>query len=1748
MRNFGHLFVILASLVLCLPGCPGEQEPVSLDLVGDLADLESGDGAPGADLDQRSGETARADLMDGMGADGDAGAPDGDAMGPDTPGVPFPDASDAVPWGDGGEVGEPDIAHTAVCGNGACEAGYPVENPAACPEDCGSCGDGVCGPKEESAEFFCVHDCATACGNGICEEGESALPGVPGYCPPDCGGCDDGCCGYQDLQDPDLADCKALDCSPGCGDEECAGDESWESCPVDCGWCGDGVCGEVWGEKEPCPQDCVKPCGDGICSGDETAESCPVDCGPCGDGVCGLKEMAEGCAADCPPQCGNGQCQFPEDEAACPYDCACLPLCEPGWECGPDGSTCGFQCGACPDGTACVDHTCCLPECAGKSCGPDGCGGSCGECDDGLLCTDDLCGPEGSCLAQLHPFYCLIDGECVLSGQVKPGNACLRCDVTADLLDWTVVDHGYPCGEGGICLAGSCCPAAANCAVKECGPNGCGGLCGLCPEGTGCVDGVCLAGECQQQCGGKECGDDGCGGQCGECFPGEVCANALCIPDQCTPQCDGLQCGPDGCGSTCGSCDDGTFCTSDLCLAGLCANKVLPGHCLVDGQCHFIGEVSPGEDCLVCDPAGTGGDSGWTPKAEGQICDLPEGGFFPFSVCHQGACCQRICDLKVCGDDGCGGVCGSGPADNLGCPDGLACADDGSACLECGDGNDEPWDGCNDGVPVEFRVNQWTASDQMEPCLALFDDGGFVVAWTSTGQDDPGDPAGKGVYARLFGPGGLPAGDEIPVNGDVVTNAQHSPAVAVLGDSSWVVVWAGWSPDSNGPTDANVHFRRFDREGQPLLGSTLAHAPTASSEKRPAIASLAGGGLVLAWTSPVGEVVNGFSNHVVYRIFDGNGAPTMPAPVELFANTGSLQRHAALCSYDDGSWLASWSDNGLDGDKYGVFARRFHGDGTPATPTESDQVRLNVHVQGSQWYGALGCSASTAGFIAAWEDRLTDAVAQGEDPAVAEEDPGVYLRLFEQQLTPTSAELRAGSHLPGEQRNAAVAAAPGGQAVVSWSGFGSGDEFGVWSQRYLFPGTVSSLAASVHAAAIDPALNQDGVPQFVPVSRVAMFPNGDYTVVWTNRVNGDEDVFARRFLADGTECKVGSCFQLGYEPGCSQSCADLNPCTLDGCDEETGECTHVPISAPCDDGDPCTTQDQCVDGACKGGQQLQCDDGNTCTEGLCEPGIGCVFEPAPGNLCSTACIELGQCTDIGTCAGPQTTDCDDSNPCTVDLCDHDAGCVYVELDGGACDDGDSCTEFDTCQAGTCVGISTECENCNPCVVNQCVNGVGCTSVETAEDGTPCHGGGLCMAGICEILPVPCVDPGPDLWDGCKDGAVSDLQVAPSAFMSLPTMPSLSPLPGGGLLLLWEENLDVKGRILGADGLFATDPFVVNATTQGQQSAAQAAAFDDGSFVVVWMGDCGFDANGVCYRHFDAAGQALAQEDGLISNIYPGLVQGNPQVVAYEEGQFPGRRFVVFWESDTDSLGNEIYARQIKLDEGLPGVDEWTHLHAPSDGEDVGPAVARLPGGKVVYAFQGSGQILIPGAGYEILYNVIGPDGAKVMASAQMANTAFDGDQQAPTVAQLPGTGFAIAWESAASEGKPEGLFARVFDGDGEPLTDEFQVNCENTFYQFDPVAAGLSDGGFVVAWEDRRVGADESLHSDVAFRMFNAAGAPVTFDLTANGFLESDQARPAVTGSGSGFAVVWNGYQQTGSNAHGVYLQRFDSKGAKLVP
>ena len=106
------------------------------------------------------------------------------------------------------------------------------------------------------------------------------------------------------------------------------------------------------------------------------------------------------------------------------------------------------------------------------------------------------------------------------------------------------------------------------CAGRECGSDGCGGQCGLCPQGMTCDwNGRCEA-SCKPRCEDRQCGPDGCGGSCGVCTPPLAC-DEVAGKCECAPSCLGKQCGPDGCGGTCGTCQDGKVCDdSGQCAGG----------------------------------------------------------------------------------------------------------------------------------------------------------------------------------------------------------------------------------------------------------------------------------------------------------------------------------------------------------------------------------------------------------------------------------------------------------------------------------------------------------------------------------------------------------------------------------------------------------------------------------------------------------------------------------------------------------------------------------------------------------------------------------------------------------------------------------------------------------------------------------------------------------------------------------------------------------------------------------------------------------------------------------------------------------------------------------------------------------------------------------------------------------------------------------------------------------------------------
>jgi hypothetical protein len=152
---------------------------------------------------------------------------------------------------------------------------------------------------------------------------------------------------------------------------------------------------------------------------------------------------------------------------------------------------------------------------------------------------------------------------------------------------------------------------------------------------------------------------------------------------------------------------------------------------------------------------------------------------------------------------------------------------------------------------------------------------------------------------------------------------------------------------------------------------------------------------------------------------------------------------------------------------------------------------------------------------------------------------------------------------------------------------------------------------------------------------------------------------------DGNSCTVGDhCSGTTCVPGTPVTCA--GPCLTGTCIPGAG-CQPSPASTSCNHGTACTVGDHCsgTDGSCIAGAPLSCDDGNPCTADACDAARGCTHTPlADGTLCPAIdrCHGPAQCL-AGLCDPGPELQCNDGDFCTDDLCDPQQGCVYTQVTG-----------------------------------------------------------------------------------------------------------------------------------------------------------------------------------------------------------------------------------------------------------------------------------------------------------------------------------------------------------------------------------------------------------------------------------------------------------------------------------------------------
>ncbi len=146
----------------------------------------------------------------------------------------------------------------------------------------------------------------------------------------------------------------------------------------------------------------------------------------------------------------------------------------------------------------------------------------------------------------------------------------------------------------------------------------------------------------------------------------------------------------------------------------------------------------------------------------------------------------------------------------------------------------------------QILVNTTTAGDQMYSSVAMDANGGFVVVWSSQGQD--GD--GWGVYGQRFDAAGTAVGSEFQIN-TATAGDQMFARVAMDGSGNFTVVWQSQNEDGGW----DIYGQRFTADGNALGCNFQVNSTTAGNQCNPNIGMNAAGDFVVSWTSDGQDII-----------------------------------------------------------------------------------------------------------------------------------------------------------------------------------------------------------------------------------------------------------------------------------------------------------------------------------------------------------------------------------------------------------------------------------------------------------------------------------------------------------------------------------------------------------------------------------------------------------------------------------------------------------------------------------------------------------------------------------------------------------------------------------------------------------------------------------------------------------------------------------------------------------------------------
>ncbi|MDL2336987.1 MAG: hypothetical protein QFE16_04010, partial [Pseudomonadota bacterium] len=1074
-----------------------------------------------------------------------------------------------------------------------------------------------------------------------------------------------------------------------------------------------------------------------------------------------------------------------------------------------------------------------------------------------------------------------------------------------------------------------------------------------------------------------------------------------------------------------------------------------------------------------------------------------------------------------------------------------------------------------------FLINTTVAGNQYEPDVATLSDGGFVVVW----RDDSIDGSSAAVVGQRFSAGGAKAGGEFIVNESTI-GGQYQPAVTGLSTGGFVVTFYNDNYDTTGAgTSSDVYIREYDAAGAPIDGQRKLVSPTNSGESQAAVADMGQGNFVVAYTDySTGVAGASNSNDIVQQIF-GSAAelprqanPTLGDFVgsvtfaENVVNATPQVIDAAVSLTDPDS--ANFSGGTLDlfyvkgGESTDQLGVRNQGTAAGQIGVSGTNVSYGGVAIGTLVSGVDGSplkinllAGATPEAVQALVQNLTYA-STSQSPAVtrtvglrvSDGDGGsTDASVFTINVTPEVdgapalfGETTVNTYTANDQQQPEVAVLSDGSYVVVWQSYDqdAASSWGVYYQRYSAQGV--AIGGEFRANTVT-ASTQDG-------AHVAALSNGGFVITWDDASGIDssgQGVIGQ--IYSGAGVAQGANFIVNSFTSSTQQYSDV-----------AGYAGAGAVAA--------------------GFAAVWSSSGNAGGNG---------FDIYLQRFDNSG-TKIGGEVLLSTTPGAATAQA--SSQYVPRVASYSNGdLVVVWRDDGGNDGGASYGVYgkrytaatNTYSSTFLINTTVAGNQYEPDVATLSDGGFVVVWRDDSIDGSSAAVVGQRFSA-----------------GGAKAGGEFIVNESTIGGQYQPAVTGLS--TGGFVVTFYNDNYDTTGAGTSSD-VYIREYDAAGAPIDGQrklvsptnsgESQAAVADMGQGNFVVAYTdystGVAGAsNSNDIVQQIFGSAAELPRQANPTLGDFVgsvtfaENVVNATPQVIDAavsltdpDSANFSGGTLDLFYVKggeSTDQLGvrnQGTAAGQIgisgssvrfggvtigTLTGGSNGANLQVALNASATVEAVealvqnltyastssSPGVTRTVGIRVSDGDGGSSD------SSSFTINVTPQlDGVPVVYGESQVNTYADSTQGDPEITVLTNGSYVVVWTSSGQDGSSDGVYGQRFSASGLALGNEFKVNSATLNIQNYPHAAALSNGGFVVTWQDDST--DGSAYG-VYVQRYDASGVAQGTNFLANATTANQQYHGVVASYTGGFTVVWSS-NQAGSNGQDIYLRRFDNSGAQVT-